>query len=98
MLCSVGIVNCVISYMPKTLAIRRYFNHLVRPVVPLPLPLGIPLAMPLTLGIPPPRDGAPPLPRVVRFGAGVENFEDGFELAGGLSTKEVSVVLDDRLN
>jgi hypothetical protein len=70
-----------------------YIHYLICPVAALPLPLGTPLAMPLALGIPPPRDPAVPLPLVVRLGAGVENFDEGLELAGGFSTKEVSVVL-----
>lgn len=45
--------------------------------------------MPLGRGMPPPRPVVVP-----RFlGAGVENLDDGFELAGGFSTKDVSVVL-----
>ncbi len=49
----------------------------------------VPLAIPLGRGIPPPRPVVVP-----RFlGAGVENLDDGLELAGGFSTKDVSVVL-----
>jgi hypothetical protein len=63
-------------------------HHLARPRPR----VDAPLAMPLGRGIPPPRPvGAPPPPRF--FGAGVENLDDGFELAGGFSTKDVSVVL-----
>jgi hypothetical protein len=71
-------------------------NGILYFVVPLPLPLPTPLAIPLALGIPLPR--VLPLvvcARVARpLGAfGVPNLDEAFELTGGCSTNDVSVVL-----
>src|ERR1700755_780501 len=59
--------------------------------IPLPLAMPLPRAIPLPLGIP--RPTVPPRFVVREDGAGVENFEEFLDEAGGFSTNEVSVVL-----
>ena len=83
--------------MPKGISnsgYHRYFT--LRPFAalarPLPrVPRSPPRAAPPLL---PPATGIPPRPPPIREGAGVENLGGGLVDVGGLSTKDVSVVLD----
>lgn len=84
-------LNGINEFRDKT----GYLRYLiVRPFAALASPLPrVPRAPPRA--VPPLAAGGaiPPRPAIRDAGAGVENFGVGFEDGGGLSTKDVSVVL-----